>query len=157
MRRAPLIGGSASSGYLLLDVVLALTIVLLVSAVAWPMLGRGTSSVAHAAVALDIATLLRADRSAAAERGAAAGTLFDLGKRTVKGASGRRVEVPADIAMSITTGAQCIAGAQRFAIAFAPDGTSCGGVIVLSKGAQSYSIRINWLSGMVDVVHGSMQ
>src|SRR5262245_8361314 len=155
MRRVSLIGSSASGGYMLFDVVLALTIVLLVSVVAWPMLGRGTSSVAHAAVALDIAALLRADRSAATGRGTAAGTLFDLEKRAVTGASGRRVEVPADIAMSVTTGVQCIAGAQRFAIAFAPDGTSCGGVIVLSKGAQSYSIRINWLSGMVDVVHGS--
>jgi general secretion pathway protein H len=157
MRRRPLIGSSASSGYMLLDLVLALTIVLLVSIVAWPTLGRGTSSVAHAAVALDIAALLRADRSAAAERGAAAGTLVDLEKRTVTSASGRRVAVPGDIAVSVTTGAQCIAGAQRFAIAFAPDGTSCGGVIVLSKGAQSYTIRINWLSGMVDVVHASKQ
>src|SRR5262245_57993562 len=114
MRRAPLIGSCVSNGYMLLDLVLALTIVLLVSAVAWPMLGRGTSSLAHAAVALDIATLLRADRSAAAERGAATGTLFDLEERTVTGASGRRVQVPGDIAMSVTTGVQCIAGAQRF-------------------------------------------
>ena len=97
------------------------------------MLGRGTSSVEHAAIALDIATLLRADRGAAAERGAAVGTLLDLDRRTVTGASGRRVQVPDSIAMSVTTGMQCIAGAQRFAIVFAPDGTSCGGVIVLSK------------------------
>jgi general secretion pathway protein H len=157
MRREALIGSSASSGYMLLELVLALTIVLLVSAVAWPMLGRGTSSVEHASVALDIATLLRADRGAAAERGATTGTLLDLDRRTVTGASGRRVQVPGDIAMSVTTGVQCIAGAQRFAIAFAPDGTSCGGVIVLSKGSQSYSIRINWLSGMVDVVHGPIR
>jgi general secretion pathway protein H len=140
---------------MLLDVVLALTIVLLVYAVAWPMLGRGASSVEHAAIALDIATLLRADRGAAAERGAAAGTLLDLDRRTVTGASGRRVSVPDSIGMAVTTGVQCIAGARRFAIVFAPDGTSCGGVIVLSKGTQSYSIRINWLSGMVDVVHAS--
>jgi general secretion pathway protein H len=138
---------------MLLDLVLALTIVLLVSAVAWPMFGRGTSNVQHAAIALDIATLLRVDRASASERATVTGTLFDLERRTVTSSSGRRIDVPRDIAISVTTGIQGIAGAQRFAIAFSPDGTSCGGVILLSNGGQSYSVRINWLSGMVDIVH----
>jgi general secretion pathway protein H len=138
---------------MLLEIVLALTIVLLAAAVAWPVLGRGTSRFQHAAIALDIATLLRVDRGAAGELGTVTATLLDLERRTVTSASGRHVDVPRDIAFSVTTGVPCIAGTQRFAIAFAPDGTSCGGVIQLSKRARSYSIRINWLSGMVDVVH----
>ncbi|HEX5958030.1 MAG TPA: hypothetical protein VFY92_05155, partial [Hyphomicrobiaceae bacterium] len=91
------------------------------------------------------------DRDAASESGTATGTLFDLQRRMVTSASGRRIEVPQDIAFSVTTGSQCMVGAQRFVIAFAPDGSSCGGVVGLSSRAQTYTVRINWLSGLVDV------
>jgi general secretion pathway protein H len=139
---------------MLLDLALALTIALLLFAVVWPVVGRGTSSAQHAAVALDIATLLRVDRSFASSRGAPMGTRFDLARRRVTGATGRHVEVPGDIAITVTTAAQCMEGTQRFVIVFAPAGTSCGGVVALSKGGQTYAIKINWLSGMVDVVNG---
>jgi len=137
---------------MLLDLALALTILLLLSAIVWPVVGPGTNNVQQAAVALDIATVLRVDRSSASSRGLSMATRFDLARRTVIGATGRRIHVPGDVAMTVTTGVQCMEGAQRFAIVFAPDGTSCGGVVVLSKGMRNYSIKINWLSGMIDVV-----
>jgi general secretion pathway protein H len=139
---------------MLLDLTLALTLLMLLFALAWPVAGPGTNSARQAAIALDIATLLRSDRSAASSASRATGTRIDLGRRIVVSADGRRVDVPGDVAMTVTTGEQCVEGAQRFAIVFAPDGTSCGGVILLSKGARSYAIRINWLSGMIDVVDG---
>jgi general secretion pathway protein H len=138
---------------MLLDLVLALTVVLLLSAVTWPMLGRGTGSVQQAAIALDIASLLRADRNAASESGNAMGTTFDLQGRTVQGASGWQIQLPPDIGIAVTTGNPCMVGARRFVIVFAPDGTSCGGEVALSSRAQTYTIRINWLSGLVDVAH----
>jgi general secretion pathway protein H len=143
-----------SAGYMLLDLALALTVVLLLFTLVWPLMGRGTSNAHQAAIALDIATLLRADRSAATSDGVRVGTRFDLGRRMVVGAGGRVVHVPGDIAVTVTTSAQCAEGIQRFAIVFAPDGTSCGGVVTLTKGALSYAVKINWLSGMVDVVNG---
>jgi general secretion pathway protein H len=145
---------SGAHGYMLLDLALALAILLLLFAVAWPVVGRGTSNARQAAVALDIATLLRVDRSFASSKGVPVATRFDLGRRTVIGATGRRIEVPGDLAMTITTAAQCVEGGQRFAILFAPDGTSCGGVIVLGTDNETHAIRINWLSGAVDVAHG---
>ena len=137
---------------MLLDLALALTILLLLFAVVWPIAGPGASNAQQAAMALDIATLLRVDRSSASGKGQPVATRFDLTRRTVIGAAGRRIDVPGDVAMTVTTGVQCMEGAQRFVIIFAPDGTSCGGTVVLSKGMQSYTIRINWLSGMIDVV-----
>lgn len=137
---------------MLLDLALALTILLLLFAIAWPFVAPGTNSARQAAVALDIATLLRGDRSAAGNNGRSMATRIDLDRRVVASASGRRVLVPGDLAMTVTTGAGCMEGARRFILTFAPDGTSCGGVVLLSKGARSYAIRINWLSGMIDVV-----
>jgi general secretion pathway protein H len=133
--------------------VLALTILLLLASVIWPMVAHGTSQIQQAATALDIATLLRIDRAAASRTGRATGTRIDLGERTVIGATGRRVRVPIDLAIEVTTSPQCIEGPQRFLIVFAPDGSSCGGVVKLKKERQIYAIHINWLTGVIDVAN----
>jgi general secretion pathway protein H len=137
---------------MLLDLALALTIVLILFAVVWPLGNRGTSTAQQAATALDIATLLRVDRSSATTDGVPTGTRIDAGRRMVTGANGRQVRVPSDLAMEVTTTSQCIEGQQRFVIVFAPDGSSCGGFVVLRKGGYGLVIRVNWLSGMIDVI-----
>jgi general secretion pathway protein H len=144
---------SRGAGFILIDVVLALTILLLIAAVVWPMVGHGTTRSQQAATALDIATLLRIDRAAASRNGRPTGTHIDLGERTVIGATGRRVRVPVDLTVEVTTSPQCIEGPQRFLIVFAPDGSSCGGVVKLKKDRQIYEIYINWLTGMIDVAN----
>jgi general secretion pathway protein H len=133
--------------------VLALTVLLLIAAVVWPMVGHGTGRTQQAATALDIATLLRIDRAAASRNGRPTGTLIDLGERTVIGATGRRVRVPNDLAIEVTTSPECTEGPQRFLVVFAPDGSSCGGVVKLKKDRQIYVIGINWLTGMIDVAN----
>jgi general secretion pathway protein H len=147
--------GSRSSGYLLLDMALALTILLLLSAIIWPSFGGGTTSLQESATALNIATLLRGDRTSATRTGRLTATRIDLDRRVLMSASGRTVEVPADIAVEVRTGAACMTSARRFTIVFSPDGSSCGGVIVLKKGGLAYAVRVNWLSGMIDVVRES--
>lgn len=151
-RSAP---GSASNGFLLLDMALALTILLLLFAIVWPTFGGGTTSLQESATALNIATLLRGDRTSASRTGVPTGTRIDLDRRMLTSANGRTVEVPADIALEVTTGTACMTSARRFVIVFSPDGSSCGGMIVLKKGGLSYAVRFNWLSGMIDVVHAS--
>jgi general secretion pathway protein H len=141
----------SAGGFMLLDMALALTILLIISAIVWPFV-RSTSSTQQAATALDIATLLRTDRSSAHNRGIPTGTRIDLDQRQITGSTGRRVAVPTDLAIEVTTGPKCIEGSQKFLIVFAPDGSSCGGVVTLSKRGQAYAIRINWLSGMIDVI-----
>jgi len=144
-----------SSGYLLLDMALALTILLILFAIIWPTFGGGTTSLQESATALDIATLLRHDRTSARRTGSPTGTRIDLDRRILTSADGRRVEVPSDINLEVTTGGACMTSARQFVIVFSADGSSCGGVIVLKKGAMSYAIRFNWLSGMIDIVHAS--
>jgi general secretion pathway protein H len=145
----------ASSGYLLLDMALALTILLLLFAIIWPSFGGGTTSLQESATALNIATLLRSDRTSATRTGLPTATQIDLDRRVLTSASGRTVEVPGDVAVEVRTGTACMTSARRFTIVFSPDGSSCGGVIVLKKGRLAYAVRVNWLSGMIDVVRES--
>jgi general secretion pathway protein H len=96
---------------------------------------------------------LRIDRAAASRNGRPTGTRIDLSERTVIGARGRRVRVPIDLTIEVTTSPQCIEGPQRFLIVFAPDGSSCGGVVKLRNERQIYAIHINWLTGVIDVAN----
>jgi general secretion pathway protein H len=146
-------GQSKSGGFLLLDMTLALAILLLLFAIIWPTFGIGSTSLQQAATALNVATLLRSDRTAASMLGAPTSTKIDLERRTLTSAKGQTIEVPPDIALEVTTGAACMTSAQHFVIVFSPDGSSCGGIIVLKKRGLSYAVRFNWLSGMIDVVH----
>jgi general secretion pathway protein H len=143
---------STTGGFMLLELALALTILLLLFAIVWPLIGRGTNTAQHGATAQDIATLLRSDRSAATRDGMSTGTRIDVAKRMVTSADGRHVRVPDDLAMEVTTTSQCSEGTQRFVILFTPDGSSCGAIVVLSKGRQALAVRVNWLSGMIDVI-----
>jgi len=145
----------AAGGFLLLDMALALTILLLLFAIVWPTFGGGTTSLQESATALDVATLLRGDRTSAGRTGVPTTTRIDLDRRRLTASTGRHVEIPADMTLEVTTGSACMTSARQFAIVFSPDGTSCGGMVVLKKGGLAYAVRFNWLSGMIDVVHAS--
>jgi general secretion pathway protein H len=137
---------------MLLDMVLALTVLLLLFAIVWPFLGRNTTTTQQAATALDIATLLRMDRASASRTGVATGTRINLNQRVLTGSDGRQILVPADLALEVLTGTTCRRTASEFVIAFLPDGSSCGGIISLAKNNRSYAVRFNWLTGLIDVV-----
>jgi len=134
---------------------LALTILLLLLAIIWPIFGGGTTTIQQSAAALDIATLLRTDRTSASRLGIATHTRIDLARRTVTGADGRRIDIPSDVTLEVITGVACMKSARQFDIVFQPDGSSCGGVITLKKGRRTYAVRFNWLSGMIDVLDSS--
>lgn len=154
-KRVHFAAGEHSGGFLLMDMALALTIMLLLFAVIWPTLGSGTTNLQESALALDIATLLRHERTIASQTGVPSSTRIDLDRRILTSADRRQLEIPWDVELRVTTGTACMASARRFVIVFAPDGSSCGGVIVVKKGGHAYAVRFNWLSGMIDVVHGS--
>jgi general secretion pathway protein H len=141
-------------GFVLLDMALALTLLLILFAVVWPTLGRGTSKARLAATTLDIVNLLRSDRSAATLEGIAKASRIDLEHRTITNAAGRIVAVPDDVRMEIAAGSSCAKGNRLFLIVFAPDGGSCGASLLLKKGSSIFVIRVNWLSGMIDAVDG---
>lgn len=138
---------------ILLDVVLALAVLSFVVLLVIPALPIGTTAGRHNAYVLEVAALLKADRTAAARTGREFATQIDVARRTVaSSSSGRGVQLPADLDLEVLASDICTKGPGLFAITFSADGRSCGAAIRISKGSQDWRIRINWLTGFVDVV-----
>ena len=77
----------------------------------------------------------------------------DAPARSVRsGATGRLIRVPADVKFDALLTARCNRRAAGFTIQFFASGMSCGGVIALTREGRGYEIRVNWLTGGVEVV-----
>jgi general secretion pathway protein H len=65
--------------------------------------------------------------------------------------SGETTTLPADVSLRVSTVGGFGSAVGDNAIRFEPDGSSSGGAITLSEGAQSLEIRVDWLTGGVAV------
>lgn len=141
------------AGFSLLEVVCALAIVAALAALALPRLPTGTSRPRLEAYAVETAALLKADRTAAVWRGTPVATSVDAAAgRIASGASRRAVRIPADVRMQAVLPQYCNSRPVRAAISFFPSGLSCGGVVTLMRQGAGYEVRVNWLTGGVEIV-----
>jgi general secretion pathway protein H len=146
-------GSGAQDGVILLDLVLAVAVFAFIVLLALPSMPQGTTPARHAGYALEVAALLKTDRTEAARTGREIATQIDVASRTIASGAGRQtVVLPPDLNLEVLASDICVVEPGRFAIAFAADGRSCGAVIRISKGTLDWRIRINWLTGFVDVV-----
>ena len=74
------------------------------------------------------------------------------GRAIRSGSSGRVLQVPDDVTFQAMLPLSCNERAARSTISFFATGTSCGGVIVLSRLGTGYEVRVNWLTGGIEVV-----
>jgi general secretion pathway protein H len=140
-------------GYILLEIVCVLAVVALLAAVILPAIPRATSRARLEGYAVAAATLLKADRVAALRRRVRIETLVDAQARTIRsGADGRIVQVPADVRLDAMLATRCYDRPTGMTVDFFPSGMSCGGVIALTRFGFGYEVRVNWLTGGVDVI-----
>ena len=143
----------AQAGFTLLEIVCVLAIVALLAAVALPAVPRATSRPMLEGYALRTATLLKADRDAAVRRGAEIRTNIDASDRSVRsGATGQLIKIPADVQIRALLASRCNGRASSGRISFFQTGMSCGGTITLTRPGGGYQVRVNWLTGGVEVV-----
>jgi len=130
-----------------------LAVVAILAALVVPGLPRATSRARLESYAIATATLLRSDRNAAVRRHTAIATEIDATGRTVRsGASGRTLRVPDDVDLDALVSKGCQQSATLPAVRFFASGLSCGGVIALTRRGFGYEVRVNWLTGGIDVV-----
>ena len=99
------------------------------------------------------AAILTADRNAAMRRRARTSTFLDANARTIRsGASAHVLQLPRDVAFDALLAKQCGGRATGATIDFFPAGTSCGGTIALAHLGAGFQVRVNWLTGGVEVV-----
>jgi general secretion pathway protein H len=144
---------AAEDGFVLLEVVCTLAIIALLAAIILPNIYTGTSRDRLEAYALQTASILNADRSAAVRRQIEVETEIDAAGRLINsGSSDKRLRLPEDIAVKATLATRCGAKPAGTAIVFFATGVSCGGVITLSHAGTAYQISVNWITGGVEIV-----
>jgi general secretion pathway protein H len=144
----------AEDGFTLLEMVCVITILALLAAVVVPTLPHGTTRARLESYAIATAALLKADHAAALRRQVQVHTDVDPTSRVVRsGATGQLVQIPGDVAFDALLPARCGNYRAGSSIQFFSTGMSCGGVIALSRsGVGGYEVRVNWLTGGIEVV-----
>ena len=144
---------AGEGGFTLIEIVCVLAIIALLAAILLPAIPRGTSRPRLQAYALEVATVLKADRNAAIRRRTAIATEINAANRSVRsGASEHDVRVPSDVQFDAALASRCNQREAGSMIVFFASGMSCGGVIALSRLGVGYQIRVNWLTGGVEIV-----
>jgi general secretion pathway protein H len=144
---------SSEDGFTLLEIVCVLAIIAMLAAILLPAIPRGTSQARLEGYALETASLLKADRAAAIRRRTEIATEVSALSRAVRsGASGRVLRVPDDVAFEALLASRCNQRAAGTTIRFFGSGMSCGGTIALTRLGAGFQVRVNWLTGGVEIV-----
>ena len=140
-------------GFTLLEMVCIVAIIAMLAAVLLPNIPRDTSRPRLEAFAMETASLLKADRTAAIRHRVQIATQIDAGARSLRsGSTGRILRIPDDVAVDAILPNRCNDRPALSTISFFPTGMSCGGTVTLSRLSTSYEIRVNWLTGGVEIV-----
>jgi general secretion pathway protein H len=141
------------NGFTLLEMVCVLALIAMMAAVLLPFIPHQTSRSRLQAYALQTATLLKADRNAAIRRGVDVSTLVDTGSRSIRsGATADTIRIPDDVRFDALLPQTCNRHAALSTISFFASGMSCGGAIALTRLDAGYEIRVNWLTGRIEIV-----
>ena len=137
----------------MLEVVCVLALVAILAAIVVPALPRGTSRARLESFAIEAAAMLKADRDAAIRNRVQVATEIDAPLRVVRsGATGRVIRLPADVRFDAILAARCNNRPAGPTIRFFASGMSCGGTIALTRPGMGFEVRINWLTGGVEIV-----
>lgn len=143
----------SESGFALIEVLCVLAIIGMLAAIILPSVPRATSRTRLESYAAETAALLKADRNAALRRRVQVATAIDTATRSIRsGSSGKTIRLPADITLNAMLASRCADRAAGQSIEFFPSGTSCGGVVALVRPGMGFEVRVNWLTGGVEVV-----
>jgi general secretion pathway protein H len=145
--------GSGEQGFALIEILCVLAIIGLLAAIILPAVPRATSRAKLESYAVETAALLKADRSAALRRQIQVTTQIDAAARSIRsGVTGRMIHLPGDISVTAILASRCADRNAGRSIDFFPSGMSCGGTIALTRPGMGYEVRVNWLTGGVEIV-----
>src|SRR5947209_7925187 len=149
----PMTGSRGDTGFALIEILCVLAIIGLLAAIILPAVPRATSRARLESYAVETAALLKADRSAALRRQVQVATQVDAGSRSIRsGVTGRVIRFPADVSLDAYLASRCADRNAGRSIDFFPSGMSCGGTIALARPGMGYEVRVNWLTGGVEIV-----
>jgi general secretion pathway protein H len=140
-------------GFTLLEMVCVLALIAMMAAVLLPLIPRHTSRARLQAYALQAAAVLKEDRNAAIRRGTGVATLVDSGSHLIRsGATADIIRIPEDVRFEALLPQTCNRREALSTISFFASGMSCGGAIALTRLDVGYEVRVNWLTGRIEIV-----
>ncbi|RTM14927.1 MAG: prepilin-type N-terminal cleavage/methylation domain-containing protein [Bradyrhizobiaceae bacterium] len=146
-------GIGEARGFALIEILCVLAIIGLLAAIILPAIPRSTTRARLESYAVETAALLKADRNAALRRQTRVTTEVDAEARAIRsGVTGRTIRLPDDVVVQAMLASRCADRAAGRSIDFFPSGMSCGGVIALARPGIGYEVRVNWLTGGVEIV-----
>jgi general secretion pathway protein H len=147
--------GKNSRGFSLLELVLVLMVLGLSGLIVLPNVEKGLRDRDLRRSALALAAAARQLRSQALRQGLPQRLVLNMSESSYRVAR-NEVHFPASIKIDAVAGAEVLDDGSRQFLFF-PNGSTFGGRIDLSSGADStsYSIRLHPLTGTVDVMRGN--
>lgn len=141
------VASRTSAGFTLVEMLVVLTIIGLVAALAFPALRRPPDNLRLEAATRTLASALRLSRAQAIGRNADVVLTIDADRRMFESSAVRATQLDHEISVEMIFATPERRGRAAGAIRFFPDGTSSGGDIVLTLGRRQARISVNWLTG----------
>ena len=147
--------GSDSRGFSLLELLLVLILLGLSSLVVLPTIDRGLRERQVRRSALALAAVARELRNRALYEGIPQRLVLNVSDNSYLAGRDHEIQLPADVKFSHIAGGETLENSVRQFIFF-PNGSSVAGEIIVSGGqnATSYSVRLQPLTGRIDIVRG---
>jgi general secretion pathway protein H len=150
---APAEHNNGEQGFALIEILCVLAIIGLLAAIILPAIPRATTRAKLESYAVQTAALLKADRNAALRRQIQVTTQIDAEARAIRsGVTGRTIRLPDDVTLQAMLASRCADRDAGRSIDFFPSGMSCGGTVALMRPGMGYEVRVNWLTGGVEIV-----
>jgi general secretion pathway protein H len=143
-------GDPRMAGFTLLEMLIALTILGLVAAIAMPRLTRPSDGVRLEAAARDLVGALRLTRASAISRGTAMALMIDVDTRAFESPAVARKSFATEITVQLKVAEPEQSSRSRGNFRFFPDGSSTGGDLVLRLHDKESRICVNWLTGKAE-------
>jgi general secretion pathway protein H len=139
-------------GLTLLEILIVLSLMAIIAAVAVPMVSGNVSNTELKSAAREIAAGLRYARSEALAGKRETVVIYDLERRVFRvDRDPREHPLPRGIGMKVTGAQSDIANEHVGAIRFFPDGGSNGGRVTIAAGERKFDVDIDWLTGRVAI------
>ncbi|HEY0568880.1 MAG TPA: prepilin-type N-terminal cleavage/methylation domain-containing protein [Xanthobacteraceae bacterium] len=146
-------GAGEEDGFTLVEIVCVVAMLAILAAIVLPAIPVSTTRIKLQSYATETAALLKADRNAAVRRRGEVATTVDPAARIVRsGSSSRSITIPGDVSFDAKLATRCNDRLAGPTIRFFASGMSCGGAITLARPGVGLEIRVNWLTGGVEIV-----
>jgi general secretion pathway protein H len=141
------------SGVTLLELLIVLTIMGFVAAIAIPMFSDGVSTTQLKSAAREVAAGLRLARDQAIAQRNETLWQVDVAARAFSVPPDPRVHrLPERIEIKLYAAQSDLANESLGAIRFFPDGGSNGGRVTLGAGERKYEVDVDWLTGRIAIL-----